>query len=137
MRVNSIAPGPVDTQMARGEHRSETRVMSEKMIPMHCYAGAEEMASAALFPASDGSSYVSGSIVTADRAYSGAGNMGWPGETYGAGEARLSATGPRPDTNDRCTMQDGSRYSFIIIERPVDLGLDEFSARLRRPAELG
>jgi sugar phosphate isomerase/epimerase len=34
-------------------------------------------------------------------------------------------------------MQDGFRYSFIIIERPVDLGPDELLARLRRLAELG
>jgi NAD(P)-dependent dehydrogenase (short-subunit alcohol dehydrogenase family) len=81
IRVNSIAPGPVDTDMARGEHKSETRVMFEKMIPMHRYARAGEMGSAALFLASDESSYVSGCIVTVDGAYSGAGNMGWPGET--------------------------------------------------------
>ena len=81
IRVNSIAPGPVDTDMARGEHRSETRVMFEKMIPMRRYARAEELGSAALFLASDESSYVSGSIVTVDGAYSGAGNMGWPDET--------------------------------------------------------
>ncbi len=75
IRVNSIAPGPVETEMARTEHRSETRVTFEKMIPMHRYAKPEEMASAALFLASDESSYVSGSIVTVDGAYSGAGNM--------------------------------------------------------------
>ena len=74
IRVNSIAPGPVDTEMARGEHKSELRAMFEKMIPMHRYARAEEVASAALFLASDESSYVSGSIVTVDGAYSGAGN---------------------------------------------------------------
>jgi NAD(P)-dependent dehydrogenase (short-subunit alcohol dehydrogenase family) len=77
IRVNSIAPGPVDTEMARTEHRSETRVMFEKMIPMRRYARAEEIASAALFLASDESSYVSGSIVTVDGGYSGAGNMSW------------------------------------------------------------
>ena len=77
IRVNSIAPGPVETGMARSEHRSETRVMFERMIPMHRYARAEEIASAALFLACDESSYVSGSIVTVDGGYSGAGNMGW------------------------------------------------------------
>jgi NAD(P)-dependent dehydrogenase (short-subunit alcohol dehydrogenase family) len=76
IRVNSIAPGPIETEMARGEHRSETRIMFEKMIPMHRYGRADELASAALFLASDESSYVSGSIVTVDGAYSGAGSMG-------------------------------------------------------------
>jgi NAD(P)-dependent dehydrogenase (short-subunit alcohol dehydrogenase family) len=74
IRVNSIAPGPVETEMARNEHRSDTRAMFEKMIPMHRYARAEEIASAALFLASDESSYVSGSVITVDGGYSGAGN---------------------------------------------------------------
>jgi 3-oxoacyl-[acyl-carrier protein] reductase len=77
IRVNSIAPGPVETEMARTEHRSETRVMFEKMIPMHRYARPDEIASAAMFLSSDESSYVSGSIVTVDGGYSGAGNLGW------------------------------------------------------------
>jgi sugar phosphate isomerase/epimerase len=34
-------------------------------------------------------------------------------------------------------MQDGYRYSFIIVERPDRLGGDELSARLHRLAELG
>jgi 3-oxoacyl-[acyl-carrier protein] reductase len=76
IRVNAIAPGPVETEMARTEHRSETRAMFERMIPMRRYARPEEMASAALYLASDESSYVSGSVVTVDGGYSGAGNMG-------------------------------------------------------------
>ena len=50
--------------------------MFERMIPMRRYARPEEMASAALYLASDESSYVSGSVVTVDGGYSGAGNMG-------------------------------------------------------------
>jgi 3-oxoacyl-[acyl-carrier protein] reductase len=77
IRVNAIAPGPVETEMARSEHRSETRTMFEKMIPMRRYARPDELGSAAVFLASDESSYVSGAIVTVDGGYSGAGNMGW------------------------------------------------------------
>jgi 3-oxoacyl-[acyl-carrier protein] reductase len=76
IRVNAIAPGPVETEMARTEHRSETRTMFQKMIPMGRYARPDEIASAALFLASDESSYVSGAIVAVDGGYSGAGNMG-------------------------------------------------------------
>jgi NAD(P)-dependent dehydrogenase (short-subunit alcohol dehydrogenase family) len=75
IRVNVISPGPVDTEMARGEHRSETRILFERMIPMGRYARAEEIASAALYLASDESGYVTGSEVTVDGGYGGAGNM--------------------------------------------------------------
>jgi NAD(P)-dependent dehydrogenase (short-subunit alcohol dehydrogenase family) len=75
IRVNVISPGPVDTEMARGEHRSETRINFERMIPMGRYARAEEIASAALYLACDESSYVTGSEVTVDGGYGGAGNM--------------------------------------------------------------
>ena len=75
IRVNAISPGPVDTEMARNEHRSETRTNFEKLIPMGRYARAEEMASAAVFLASDESSYVSGAEIAVDGAYSGAGNL--------------------------------------------------------------
>lgn len=75
IRVNVISPGPVETEMARGEHRSETRASFERMIPMHRYARADEIASAALYLASDESSYVTGSEVTVDGGYGGAGNM--------------------------------------------------------------
>jgi NAD(P)-dependent dehydrogenase (short-subunit alcohol dehydrogenase family) len=76
IRVNAIAPGPVETEMARKEHRPETRTTFQSMIPMGRYARPEEVASAALFLASDESSYVSGAIVPVDGGYSGAGNMG-------------------------------------------------------------
>jgi NAD(P)-dependent dehydrogenase (short-subunit alcohol dehydrogenase family) len=75
IRVNVISPGPVDTDMARGEHRSETRQMFERMIPLGRYARAEEVASAAIYLASDESSYVTGSEVTVDGGYGGAGNI--------------------------------------------------------------
>lgn len=75
IRVNVISPGPVDTPMARGEHRSETRLNFERMIPMGRYARAEEIGSAALYLASDESSYVTGSEVTVDGGYGGAGNL--------------------------------------------------------------
>jgi NAD(P)-dependent dehydrogenase (short-subunit alcohol dehydrogenase family) len=74
IRVNAIAPGPVETPMANADHTSATRTLFHQMIPMHRYARADEVASAALFLASDESSYVTGTVVTVDGGYSGAGN---------------------------------------------------------------
>jgi meso-butanediol dehydrogenase/(S,S)-butanediol dehydrogenase/diacetyl reductase len=75
IRVNVISPGPVDTEMAKSEHRNEVRVNFEKLIPMGRYARPEEMGSAAVFLASDESSYVSGAEILVDGAYVGAGNL--------------------------------------------------------------
>lgn len=75
IRVNVISPGPVDTEMAANEHRSETRENFKRLIPMGRYARAEEMGSAAVFLASDESSYVSGAEILVDGAYVGAGNI--------------------------------------------------------------
>jgi NAD(P)-dependent dehydrogenase (short-subunit alcohol dehydrogenase family) len=75
IRVNSIAPGPVETEMARTEHRSETPVMFDKLIP--CTAMHSQRRSPQRRSSSDESSYVSGAIVTVDGGYSGAGNFGW------------------------------------------------------------
>jgi NAD(P)-dependent dehydrogenase (short-subunit alcohol dehydrogenase family) len=75
IRVNVISPGPVDTDMATKEHRSEVRANFERLIPMGRYARPEELGSAAVFLASDESSYVSGGEILVDGAYVGAGNI--------------------------------------------------------------
>jgi meso-butanediol dehydrogenase/(S,S)-butanediol dehydrogenase/diacetyl reductase len=75
IRVNAISPGPVDTNMAASEHRSAVRENFTRLIPMGRYARPEEMGSAAVFLASDESSYVSGAEILVDGGYVGAGNL--------------------------------------------------------------
>lgn len=75
IRVNAISPGPVDTNMAASEHSSAVRENFVKLIPMGRYARPEELGSAAVFLASDESSYVNGTEIMVDGGYVGAGNL--------------------------------------------------------------
>ena len=67
IRVNCIAPGPVDTPQKRGSSRStEQFEADEARHPMKRAARPEEIASAILFLASDEASYVSGETLLVD-----------------------------------------------------------------------
>lgn len=66
IRANSISPGVVDTQMIEGGKDALDDLAS--MIPSGRVSRPEEIATIALFLASDASSYISGIEVTADAA---------------------------------------------------------------------
>lgn len=66
-RINAIAPGFTETDMTASIRKNED--YSEKLIesiPMHRIARPEEMLGAAIFLASDASSYVTGSTIVVD-----------------------------------------------------------------------
>ena len=65
IRVNALAPGLIDTDLARKTGMSDEMIkqansQAHALIPMHRSGKADEIASAVLFLASDDSSYVSG-----------------------------------------------------------------------------
>ena len=68
IRVNAIAPGPVDTGLlsTMRERRSAVGVASGARVPMDRVAEPREMAGAVLWLASDASSFVTGTIVSVD-----------------------------------------------------------------------
>ena len=67
VRVNAIAPGWVETDMNEGARQSpEWHETIRSLIPMGRWAQAEEIASVALFLASDAASYMTGSVVVVD-----------------------------------------------------------------------
>ncbi|MDI7276073.1 MAG: glucose 1-dehydrogenase [Anaerolineae bacterium] len=66
VRVNAIAPGPTDTPMLRRNMTPEEVEAFARTFPMQRLGRPEELASVALFLASDESSFVTGAIVAAD-----------------------------------------------------------------------
>ena len=63
IRVNGVAPGPVDTAMARAVHTPEIRADYHDAIPLNRYGLEEELAEAIFFLSSDRSSYITGQIL--------------------------------------------------------------------------
>jgi NAD(P)-dependent dehydrogenase (short-subunit alcohol dehydrogenase family) len=71
IRVNCIAPGIVATEMVEKFNTDETaRRQREAMHPMGRFGQPEEVASAAIFLASDESKWTTGSVLTIDGGYS-------------------------------------------------------------------
>ncbi|HUV80967.1 MAG TPA: SDR family NAD(P)-dependent oxidoreductase [Patescibacteria group bacterium] len=67
IRVNTIAPGAIDTPMAASVKTDpKTLEQTLAMIPMRRMGKPEEIANAVLFLASNDSSYITGSIVVVD-----------------------------------------------------------------------
>ena len=73
IRVNGVAPGPVDTAMAKAVHTPEIRADYHDAIPLNRYGLEEELAEAILFLSSDRSSYITGQILAVDGGFDAAG----------------------------------------------------------------
>ena len=74
IRVNAVAPGPVETPMVQAIHTPEDRALYYRHIPMKRYGQPGELASVIHFLL-DGtqSGYVTGEIIAVDGGYRGAG----------------------------------------------------------------
>jgi NAD(P)-dependent dehydrogenase (short-subunit alcohol dehydrogenase family) len=74
VRVNSLCPGPVDTPLLRDLYASDPEEAARRLVhvPMGRFAEAVELANAALFLASDESSYITASTFLVDGGLSGA-----------------------------------------------------------------
>jgi NAD(P)-dependent dehydrogenase (short-subunit alcohol dehydrogenase family) len=66
IRVNAIAPGPTDTPMLRENMSPEELEAFAATFPMKRLGRPEELASAALFLASDEASFVTGAVLAVD-----------------------------------------------------------------------
>jgi NAD(P)-dependent dehydrogenase (short-subunit alcohol dehydrogenase family) len=74
VRVNSLCPGPIDTPMLRELYAADPAQAARRLVhvPMGRFGLAEEIASAALFLASDESSFITASSLLVDGGISGA-----------------------------------------------------------------
>jgi 3-oxoacyl-[acyl-carrier protein] reductase len=75
INVNAIAPGPIETEMAKFAHDQATRAAYEYLVPQSRYGTPEEIADAALFLCSDESRYVHGHTLNVDGGFLAAGLM--------------------------------------------------------------
>jgi len=78
IRVNAVAPGPVDTAMAKQVHTPDIRADYHDAIPLNRYGSEEEIAAAVAFLCSDAASYVNGQTLAVDGGFDAAG-IGLPG----------------------------------------------------------
>ncbi len=73
IRVNAVAPGPIDTEMAKKVHDKTIRADYHAAIPLNRYGLEEEIASTVYFLCSDESSYITGQEVCVDGGFDSAG----------------------------------------------------------------
>ena len=73
IRVNVIAPGPVDTPLVKRIHDPEIRAIWTAAVPMARYGRPEEIAAAALYLVSDDASYVTAQVLAVDGGFLGGG----------------------------------------------------------------
>lgn len=73
IRVNAVAPGPVETEMAKLVHSAAIRRDYHDAIPLNRYGSTEEIASVTGFLCSDAASYVNGQVLAVDGGFDAAG----------------------------------------------------------------
>ena len=81
INVNAIAPGAIETEMAKFAHDRTTRAAYNYLIPMTRYGTPDEIADAAVFLCSDEARYVHGHTLNVDGGFLSAGMMSGPGKS--------------------------------------------------------
>ena len=87
IRVNVVAPGPIDTPLARAVHDETARKTWISSVPMRRYGAPEDIAAATVFLLDDSrSGYVTGQTICVDGGFTAAGIM--------TGKSLASVRGP-------------------------------------------
>ena len=73
IRVNAVAPGPVDTAMAKQVHTASIRADYHAVIPLNRYGEEREIAEAVFFLCSDAASYINGQTLAVDGGFDASG----------------------------------------------------------------
>lgn len=76
INVNSIAPGATDTEINKDFYTPKVRAILNERIPLGYIGQPEQVASVAVFLASDAASYVTGQEIVVDGGYTVNGNTG-------------------------------------------------------------
>jgi NAD(P)-dependent dehydrogenase (short-subunit alcohol dehydrogenase family) len=73
IRVNAVAPGPVDTAMAQAVHTPAIRADYHDTIPLNRYGLETELAEAIFFLCSERASYLTGQVIAVDGGFEATG----------------------------------------------------------------
>jgi NAD(P)-dependent dehydrogenase (short-subunit alcohol dehydrogenase family) len=73
IRVNAVAPGPVDTAMAKAVHTPDIRAAYHDAIPLNRYGLETELAETIFFLCSDRASYITGQTIAVDGGFEATG----------------------------------------------------------------
>jgi NAD(P)-dependent dehydrogenase (short-subunit alcohol dehydrogenase family) len=95
VRVNVIAPGPVETEMAKLVHSVAIRSDYHDAIPLGRYGTPQEMAETVGFLCSDAASFINGQVLAVDGGFDAAG-VGLPTLRRRLAEAPATAQAAHP-----------------------------------------
>jgi NAD(P)-dependent dehydrogenase (short-subunit alcohol dehydrogenase family) len=73
IRVNAVAPGPVDTAMGKAVHTPDIRAAYHDAVPLNRYGLEQEIAEAIFFLCSDRASYITGQTLAVDGGFEATG----------------------------------------------------------------
>jgi NAD(P)-dependent dehydrogenase (short-subunit alcohol dehydrogenase family) len=73
IRVNCVAPGPVETEMAKQVHSADIRTSYRDAIPLARYGTVEEIANAVVWLCSEAASFINGQTLAVDGGFDAAG----------------------------------------------------------------
>jgi NAD(P)-dependent dehydrogenase (short-subunit alcohol dehydrogenase family) len=73
IRANAVAPGPVETAMAKQVHSAEIRADYHNAVPLGRYGLEEEIAATIGFLCSPSAAYITGQVIAADGGFEAAG----------------------------------------------------------------
>ena len=73
VRANAVAPGPVETEMAKLVHSADIRTSYADAIPLERYGTKAEIANVVYFLCSEQATYINGQILGADGGFDAAG----------------------------------------------------------------
>jgi NAD(P)-dependent dehydrogenase (short-subunit alcohol dehydrogenase family) len=75
IRVNAVAPGPIETPLVAAAHSERTRRAWLDELPLARYGEAEDVAQAVMYLAGAHASYITGHVLYVDGGFHGAGVM--------------------------------------------------------------
>ena len=73
IRVNAVAPGPVDTAMAKQVHTPDIRAAYHDAIPLNRYGDEAEIAAMVCFLCGSEAGYVTGQVIAVDGGFDAVG----------------------------------------------------------------